>query len=225
MKSIKVKLISMFTLIILVIVSATGVMISQIESKALVEDIRSDLKTMAQAQADNIAIQIQSELRCIDALAKDARTTDSTITVQEKTDFFKAEASRMGYEVFAYTDLSGNALLFDGKMTKNNVADREFFQKAKAGELAFSDLIFSKLDGNPVIVFAAPIKVNNRIVGVLYGRKDGLMISDICKNLTYKNTGTTFIINSAGTTVAHRNTDLVLMQDNDIENAKTDPSL
>ncbi len=225
MRSIKLKLVVMFTLIIFVVVSALGVTIVTIQSKNLLSDGKSDLETLAQAQAQNIAVQIQSELRYVDALAQNRITTDETVPIEEKATFFQAEAQRMGYELFAYADLNGKATLFDGKLTPNDVADREFFQKAKAGELACSDLMFSKVDGQPVVVFAAPVRAQNRVVGVLYGRMDGLMLSEISSGITYKNTGYAYVINKQGTTVGHRKTELVLMQDNDIENAKTDPTV
>lgn len=225
MKSLRLKLIVIFTLVIFVIVSALGITITTIEGNNLLEDANYNLEAMAQVQAQNIATQLQSELRYIDALAQNVMITDSTVTVIDKATYYKAEAERMNYVLFAYADLTGKAILLDGTMGTNNVADREFFQKAKAGEVNYSDLMFSKLDGKPVVVFAAPVRVNNRIVGVLYGRKDGLILCDISKDITYKETGYAYIINNLGTTVGHRNNDLVLAEDNDIENAKTDPSV
>ncbi len=225
MKSIKLKLVVMFALIILVVVLALGVTSVTMQRQVLLTDAYSDLKMMAQAQAQNIALQIQSELRYVDTLAQNSITTDGSFSIKEKSAFFQAEAKRMDYELFAYADLTGKATLFDGNLTKNDVADREFFQKAKAGEPAISDMMFSKVDGKPVVVFAAPVRLNNRVVGVLYGRKDGMMLSEISAGITYKNTGTAYVINNEGTTVGHRNTDLVLIQDNDIQNAKTDPAV
>lgn len=224
MKSVKLKLIVMFTLVILVVVAALGITTITFESRNLLADARYDLETIAQAQAKYIATQRDAELRYVDALAQNAMITDGTVTINEKAAYFKAEAERMGYELFAYADLAGKATLWDGSFEKNDVSDREFFQKAKAGEAASSDLIFSKLDGQPVVVFAAPVKIHNRVVGVFYGRKDGLMLSEISKSITYQNTGYAYVINNQGITVGHQNTDLVLAQDNDIENAKTDPA-
>ena len=225
MKSIKLKLITMFTLIILAVVLAIGITTVTIQSRSLLADTRSNLEAMAQAQAQTIAVQIQSELRYIDALAQNSITTDASIATQEKTAFYQSEAQRMGYELFAYADLSGAATLFDGNMTPNMVADRPFFQTAKAGTAAISDLMFSKVDDKPVIVVAAPVRAQGRVAGVLYGRMDGLMLSRICEGITYKNTGTAYIVNQQGTTVGHRDTQLVLDEDNDIENAKTNSAV
>ncbi len=225
MRSIKLKLIVMFTLIVLVVVSFLGVTIVTIQGENLLADARFDLENLAQAQAQNIAVQIQSELRYVDALAQNRITTDEAVTVEEKNAFFQAEAKRMDYELFAYADLNGKATLFDGKLTPNDVADREFFQKAKAGELACSDLMFSKVDGKPVVVFAAPVRVQNRVVGVLYGRRDGLILSEISAGITYKNTGYAYVMNKQGTIIGHKDHKLVLEQYNVFEKAQQDATL
>ncbi|WMJ83569.1 methyl-accepting chemotaxis protein [Oscillospiraceae bacterium LTW-04] len=225
MKSLKLKLIVMFTLVIFVVVSTLGIAIVTFEGNKLLEDAHYNLEMMAQAEAENIASQLKAELRYIDALAQNAMITDGTVTVIEKTAYYQAEAERMGYILFGYADSSGKAIILDGSMTTNNVADREFFQKAMEGEANCSDLMFSKLDGKPAIVFAAPVKIHGRVIGVFYGRKDGLMLSEYSQNTTYKETGYAYIINNQGTTVGHKNTDLVMAQDNDIENAKNDPTV
>lgn len=225
MKSVKLKLIVMFTLVILVVVSALGITTITFESKNLLADARYNLETLAQAHAQNVATQIQAEMRYVDALAQNSMITDSTVSIAEKSNFFRTEAERMNYELFAYTDLNGKATLLDGSMGTNDVSDRAFFQQAKAGELACSDLMFSKLDGEPVVIFAAPVRVNNRVVGVLYGRKDGLMLSDISGSIGYKNTGYGYVMNDQTTIVGHKDTDMVLTQYNIAQQAQADSAL
>ena len=225
MKSVKLKLIFMFTLVILVVVSALGITTITFESKNLLKDARYSLETLAQSHARSVATQIESEMRYVDALAQNSMITDGTVSMAEKSAYYKAEAERMGYVLFAYADLTGKATLLDGTYQNNDVADREFFQKAKAGELACSDLMFSKLDGKPVVVFAAPVRMHNRVVGVLYGRKDGLMLSDIGGSIAYKNTGYGYIINHQGTIVGHQDREMVLTQYNIPEQAQADAAL
>ncbi|HWP51175.1 MAG TPA: methyl-accepting chemotaxis protein [Clostridia bacterium] len=225
MKSVKLKLTVMFTLVILVVVSALGAATITLESKNLLSDAHYDLEAMAQVQAKYIANEIETELRYIDALAQNNMITDDTLTTFEKSNYYRSEAMRKDYELFAYADLTGKATLLDGSMELNDVSDREFFLKAKAGETTFSDLMFSKLDGEPVVIFAAPVRSNGLIVGVLYGRKNGLMLSDISKEVTYKETGYGYVINNQGTIIGHRNTELVLSQYNALEMANEDASL
>ncbi len=225
MKSIKLRLISIFTLVILVVTAAIGGITLSIVSKNSLKDAYGALELTVQTEAKYIASKISAELKYVDALAQNSIIADESVPIEQKIAFCEKEAERSGYVQFGLADKSGKATILNKSKEKNDVSDREFFQKAINGEMASSDVIFSKLDGKPTIVFAAPVMADGKITGVLYGRMDGLELSEMSKQVTYKNTGYGYIINNEGATVAHRNTDLVLMQDNDIENAKTDAAL
>ena len=49
---------------------------------------------------------------------------------------------------------------------KENLADREFFQQAMAGEDYISDVITYQVTGKPVFIIATPIKQKNTVIGV-----------------------------------------------------------
>ncbi len=225
MKSIRLQIVSAFALVILAVAAVIGYVSIGIVKNNLLEDAYYDLETFTRIEAKYVSSRINAQLRYMDALAQNAVITDEEASLEEKISFFETEAQRAGYILFGLADLNGKAVILNSSAEANDVSDREFFQKAVKGEPASSDLIFSKLDGEPVLVFAAPVRIDGKIVGVLYGRRDGLLLSDIAKDILYKNTGYGYIINNVGNTVAHKNTDLVLAQDNDIENAKTDPAL
>ncbi|MEL7624221.1 MAG: methyl-accepting chemotaxis protein [Clostridiales bacterium] len=225
MKSIRLRLVAMFTLLIFVITAGLGIITVTVVSRNLIEDAHYDLKTVAQTEAKYIATSIDLQLMYIDTLAQNPIITDQSIPLEERIAFFEAEAARAGYQLFGFADKNGRATILNSKREINDVADRDFFQGAMQGKTTSSDLLFSKLDGQPVVIFAAPVLSNGVQIGVLYGRRNGLLLSDITKDVTYRNTGYGYIVNNEGVTVAHKNTDLVLMQDNDIENAKTDSSL
>ncbi len=224
-KSIKLKLVVTFTLLMFLVVLSIGFITTNIVSSNLIKSAYRDLEIMVKTEAKYISSEIERELEYIDTLAQNSIITNESTSLQNRITFFEAEAARVGYVLFGFADKNGKAVILNQSKENNDVADREFFQKAINGETAVSDLLFSKLDGKPVIVFAAPVKSNGKIIGVLYGRKDGLMLSEISKEILYRNTGYGYMVNNQGVTVAHKNTDLVLMQDNDIENAKTDAKL
>ncbi|WP_051280867.1 methyl-accepting chemotaxis protein [Anaerovorax odorimutans] len=219
MKSIKTRIIAAFTLVILIITGVLGLITIHIVSDNLIENSHDDLKVMAETEAKYIEAKRDAELMYIEALAQNRVITDETISLEEKIEFCEAEAERTGYVLFALTDNKGNATLLNSSKEKNNVSDRDFFKKAMEGKTATSDVLFSKLDGKPVIVFAAPVKVNGKQVGVLYGRKDGLLLSDISKDVTYGETGYGYLINDEGRVVGHPDTDLVKNQYNLIDDS------
>lgn len=94
-----------------------------------------------------------------------------------------------------------------------------------AGERAVSDPIVSKADNRVIISFAVPIKKDNEIKGVLIAIRDGYTLSDITNDIKFGKSGAAFMINKRGTTIAHKDKNLVYEMDNDFENVKNDPSL
>lgn len=225
MKSIQLKLLVIFTSIIIVLNTSVGALTRTLVLDKLLQDTSGHLVSMAQQESKYIGASLEADLKYVSALAQNQVISESESTLEDQVTFFEAEAKRAGFVLFGYADRTGKAVILNSSKEKNDVADREFFKEALKGNPASSDLMFSKLDGKPVIVFAAPVYENGNIKGVLYGRKDGLLLSEIISKLNYKNTGYAYMINNQGTTVAHKNTDLVLAQDNDIENMKDDASL
>lgn len=225
MKSIKGKLLLIFTTVVFLLTGGLGWVCVSVVTENLLKDGHRDMTDMAQQTAMYVKASVDADMQYIGVLAQNPIITDQKIKLEEQVSFFEAEAKRAGFVLFAFADKTGKALILNSSQETNNVADREFFTKALSGTPASSDLIFSKLDGKPVIVFSAPVYRDGEIVGVLYGRKDGLALSNIVSKVSYRKSGYAYMINNQGVTVAHKNTQLVLAQDNDIENMKTDSAL
>lgn len=225
MKSIKLKLSLAFTALILALTVGLGALCLFTVTNNVTQDAYRDLMEMAHQESKYVQASVDADLKYVSALAQNTVLSDNGTTLDKQIAFFEAEAKRSGYVLFGFADKAGKAKILNSSREANDVSDRDFFKQAISGTPASSDLIFSKLDNKPVIVFAAPVYHGNEIIGVLYGRKDGLMLSEIISKVNYRNTGYAYMINNQGNTVAHQNIDLVLAQDNDIENMETDDSL
>ncbi len=225
MKSIKLKLLLIFTAIIFVLSAGIGVFTVTVVSNQLLEDARGHLSDMAQQEARYVQARVEGRLTYIGSLAQNPILLDDGLTFEQKVAFFEAEAERTGYLAFAFADKEGNSTVFNSKRETTNIASREYFQTALKGQAAVSDVIVSSATHELVMIFAAPVYNQGEIVGVIYGRRDGNTLSEIMQEVSYKQTGYAYMINNQGVTVGHKNTDLVIAQDNDIENMKTDESL
>ncbi len=225
MKSIKLKMLLIFTAIIFVLSSGIGVFTVTVVSSQLIEDARSHLSDMAQQEARYVQARVEGKLTYVGSLAQNPILLDDELTFEQKVTFFEAEAKRTGYLAFAFADKEGNATVFNSKRETTNIAAREYFQTALKGQAAVSDVIVSSATNQLVMIFAAPVYSQGEIVGVIYGRSDGNTLSEIMQEVSYKQTGYAYMINNQGVTVGHKNTDLVIAQENDIENMKTDESL
>jgi methyl-accepting chemotaxis protein len=74
-------------------------------------------------------------------------------------------------------------------------------------------------------MFAAPIFVNNKVEGVLIGRRDGAVLADMTRNIGLGETGYVYMINAKGTIICHPDTNMVYEQVAPVEAAKSDRSL
>ncbi|MFA0815065.1 MAG: methyl-accepting chemotaxis protein [Anaerofustis sp.] len=96
-----------------------------------------------------------------------------------------------------------------------SLADREYYQKAVQGNEFISDPIVSKEDGSIIFVAAVPVKnASGAIVGVLGAVKDASVLSEELSAVTYGETGYAFMIDDAGTFIAHPVMDKVLSSEN-----------
>lgn len=162
----------------------------------------SDL-TEARIQTQKQALEIIAGM--LDIQSMDWKRQQPTLQRQVKgTNFLET----------GVVSLDGNTTYSDGSTAK--LGDREYIQKALNGETNVSDLLISRATGELVLMYAVPIKQENKIVGALIGRRDGNSLSDIVNVLGYGESGYAFMINETGTIVAHPDKDKVLNQFNPI---------
>lgn len=220
MKSIKLRLTLTFSLVIFCVTAILGIIIIQIVSNNLIVDAHNDLQAIAQAKAEYVSASMEEELSYIKGLAENPIILDAGVTKQERAAFMEKEAKRAGYESYVLVDMNGNAETLDSGSAALNVGERDYFKKASQGEAAVSDIIISKLNGEPILIIAAPIYKDDKQIGVLFGSKAGNTLSEIAAGIQYGETGYGYMVNSSSTIVGHPDNSLVLEQFNIIEEAK-----
>ena len=225
MKSLKSKLVLTYTTVILAMLVGLGSLFIFTTKNNATKDTHDTLMEMSKQEAEYVKARIDERLTYMESLAQNPILLDENMSFDEKVAFFEKEAQRTGYLAFAFADKNGDATVFNSKRETTNIGSREYFQTALSGKSAVSDIIISSATGELVLIFASPVYQNGEIIGVVYGRRDGSALCEIVSGSEYKKTGYAYMVNNQGTTVAHKNIDLVLAQDNDIENMKTDSSL
>jgi methyl-accepting chemotaxis protein len=165
---------------------------------------------------------IKADLNVLYELAN--RTQTRTMDWETQRESLLPDIEYQGYMDFGIVGLDGVAHYIKDESV-SNLADRDYIIKALAGEPVISDVLISRVIGKPVVMFASPIFVDNRVAGALIGRRDGAVLSDMTTQVTMGRTGYVYMINSQGTFVCHPDTDLVYNQFNPIEAAADDPSL
>lgn len=216
MNSIKTKIVTGFIILLVLSSFALGFFALNTAQKALIEEAEKGLTSLVKEAAKITESRIETQKRTLEVIAgiEDIASMDwelqrSALQRQlEKTNFLALGV--------VYPD--GTAYFNDG--TTANLGNSEYVKKAFNGETSLSDLFVDWAINEPVLMYAAPIKKDGNVIGVLIGRRDGYALSDITDDIVYGQTGYAYMINDKGTMVAHRDKDKVLNQWNPIEEAK-----
>jgi len=224
MKSIKLRLIATFSIIILVVTGALGIVTINIISNNLLVDANKDLRVTAQAEAKLVEAKMDEQTTYIGGLAQNPIVLDTSISKEQRVAFFEAEAKRTGYLAYAIADLNGKSTTMDAAGSTTDVSTRDYYIKAKSGQANVSDILISTVTHTPVLIVATPVYQDGKMVCILYGRIDGTTLSDITDKVSYGTTGYAYMVNTAGIFVAHSNRDMIINQFNIIDKAaQNDP--
>lgn len=223
MKSIKMKLIIVFSALILIVSGGLGITSYIDASNALIGEINHTLPQIAKESSKVIASKVETEFRVLEEIAGRTRISSKENAIEDKQLAMQDEVNRNGYLRMAILDKNGNGVYHNN--TKANLIERPYFKKAMKGQRAVSDTIISKVDGSVIIAFAVPIKHNNEITGVLLAIQNGNFISGLVTDIKYGENGYAYVISDDGTIIGHEDDKLVLEKYNLLDEAKKDKSL
>lgn len=139
--------------------------------------------------------------------------TGSVIFVKEANENLKSYKNAHPYfEEIAIVKDDGNVLTTSNieagreTMTGRNIKDRPFFQKALQGAVVVTDVAVSEMSGKPVVIIAAPVKMGDAIVGILYGVVDlPYFTKKFVEPIKIGQTGYVYIVDSNGMVISHPN--------------------
>ncbi len=221
MKSIKTKLIVFFSVILLITSSVIGLVAVVVAGNALTHEAEEGLKTIANDGAIITESRIQTQLQALHIIAGMEDIESMTWSRQEEV--LKRQIDNTGFEALAIIDLNGTAQFDDG--TRADLGDQEHIQRALQGEDSVSDVIVSELSGELVLIYTVPIKLNDKVVGAVMGRRDGTALSNITNAMGFGEKGYAYMINDEGTVVAHPTMERVTNRFNPINEVAGDASL
>lgn len=223
MKSIKAKLMVSISILICFTCMVLGAISFIMSSNALKSNLGKTLPKIAEQTASNIQGLIEGDLNVLEAIAARDDIKDPNIPWDKKVPILLSENKRINGAKLIFADKDGNSINSDG--LQSSCAEKDYFKKAMSGQSNVTDPIVSKTDGSIVVIYAVPIKYNNEIIGALLEKQDGNRLSDLTNQVKIGRTGTAFMVNGVGTTIANQNKDLVLQMSNIIEEAKKDADL
>jgi methyl-accepting chemotaxis protein len=220
LNSIKTKLLSGFIGLILISTISIALIITANASSLLRQSTKNSAIMLAEEGAKRVSARIEGTLNVLEAMAFQEEIVK--MDWEEQQELLKAILSTTDYLELGIVYPDGTARYTDG--SESQLGDRDYVIKAFKGEPNISDVLISRVTGEPVTMAAVPIKDGDKIVGVLIGRRDGNALSNITKDMAYSELGYSYMISQNGTIVAHKNKELVLSQYNPISLSKEDPS-
>lgn len=190
----------------------------RVASKALVESMEDQGELMVAALTRDLENRISDQLSGAEVQA--SRNVFIQVLKNETPDTVDIANAALADVVKKYPILQNTGLVSpDGKVRASSVpgvagkesrADRDYFKKAIKGDLAISDVLLSKVTGKPVVVFAAPVRVDGAIIGIYYAAMDlGRYSDDFLKPVRLGKSGYAYLVGSDGKVVAHPQADLI----------------
>lgn len=197
--------------LILVICLGLGFLAYLRGSSAVIKQVEQTLLMQAEESAHYVESRITIHLSTLEAIAARPEIQSMDWTLQQPV--LQSELERLGiYEALSVVYPNGDAMHEDG--TVGNEGDRDYVQRAFSGTATVSDLIVNRATGTVVFGIAAPIKVDDQVVGVLMARASAVSLSEITARLTFGESGAAFIVSRDGTILAGPVREYVLEQRN-----------
>lgn len=200
-KSIQVKVTAVLVFLLLITLSILGFCNFYNAKSILVSDAEEDLTHRAEGYAREIGMWKATREAEVSILA----TNQSVVGGDKEAAlaYLKEEVKRNPiYSRYWIVDANGQAIHTTGD--KTNIADREYFKYVMStGKATTTDPIISKVDGSMVVSVVAPIRKNDKIVGVLGGTVTVDTLTLRVNQIRIAQSGYAFVIQKNGLTIIH----------------------
>lgn len=203
---------ALFIIIVILIISVgLGAISILISSNAMKDQAEEALLQIAEEGSRHIRASINGDLNTLSEIAN--RPDIKGMVWEEQSQSLESDIARLGYKDMAIITLDGLAHnIINGETS--DVSESFYFKRALFGESNISDVLVDSGSNEVIVACSTPIKVDNKIVGVLIGYKDASMLNDITNNIGFGENGYAYIVGADGTFYSHPDNELVVGQKN-----------
>ncbi|WP_459996416.1 cache domain-containing protein, partial [Marinitoga arctica] len=165
MRSIRTKLLLVFSLIIILGLSILGILTYLNLSKSLERIISDSSLSLLENQSKQIENYFNGLIHQIILVSNENIFKD--LDFEDSIKILKKDLENLNdFSMLFIADKNGDA--YTTSNVKTNIKDREYFKEIMSGsDLAISDVLISKADGSSIIVIAYAIKNNNKTIGLI----------------------------------------------------------
>ena len=215
MRSIKVKLILYFSLLILSTAILIGGVSIRMSTKTLSQEAKDNITSLVSAAADVTASRMETLTQMLKTIA--SFEVIQSMEWKEQRNLLRSQVDSGGFLDIGVMDVDGDVNYSSG--TSTQVKKDDPLMEVLKGKEVCNFMVDFKTN-TVIIVFGMPIQKDGVIVGALVGRSDGNTLSDIIDDITFGEKGYAYLIDEQGTIIAHQDRQLVLNQYNIIEEGK-----
>lgn len=209
----------------MVLLAALITLLSAIFSlKSTAQSTQKTLTETAKVAASYIAAELETYQAVVQETGALPSLSDPSLSPEEKMAIVDQKIKYYGFARGNIVDANGISPV-DGL----DLSEREYFKESMKGNSWISEPAVSKSTGEVVIMVSAPIwkggVPNSEVVGVVYFTQTSKLITDLVREIKVGDSGTAYILNKAGTTIAHHDDTIVQNFENTQEMAASDPKL
>jgi len=221
-KSIQVKVTVIAVVSLFISLSILGICNFYNARNIIIADAEEALAEQAEANAREIALWNEMRKGELSILATNQSVVNGDTEVA--LNYLASEAKRNPiYSRFWVVNAQGQAI--HTTRDRTNIVDRDYFKQVMStGEVVVTDPIISKVDGKMVVSVVAPIKRDNRIVGVLGGTVTVDSLIARINEIKVAQTGYAYVIQGNGLTIFHPDKERV-MKNNALTDQDADSKL
>ena len=186
-------------------------------TKAVEEQVESNLIARAADVSKYIEEHFQLALVEVEAIAEQAVIRGMDFE-EQKTYLTKRMDDSKNYLGFGIITSDGVAHYLDN--TTADLGDRDYVKEGFTGKTVMSEITISRVTGEPVILIVAPIDTVTGEKALLLARIDGYYLSNIVEDIQVGENGYALMLDAKGTVIGHKNHALVKEQVNAISAAE-----
>ncbi|MEG2814434.1 MAG: cache domain-containing protein, partial [Oscillospiraceae bacterium] len=199
MKTIRGKLILLISSILLVACLTIGGVSCVLSYKATSDTLNKTMIETSEIAASQITESLSLYMEQTENIGCIARLANSATTSSDMKTILDERIKMYNMKTIQISDMSGNTK--DGE----SIASQQIFSAALKGETAISNLTVEQ-DGSTTISVAAPLwkggLFETEVVGAVYSTFDGDILVDIVSGISVGETGSAYIVDKEGTTIA-----------------------